>query len=191
MSRLERSPERDEAIVKVLPLVEELGWTRAALERAAGPDADLLFPGGTGDMIEAHSDLADRWMAEDAARAELGGLRVPGRVRAVIALRLRRSAPDRMAIRRALGWLLLPANAPVAARCTGRTVDTIWHAAGDRSSDFSWYTKRAILAGVYSSTLLKWLSDEEPDASDTLAFLDRRLGDVARLGKLRARLRQR
>ena len=191
MTRLERSPERDNAIVGVLPFVEDLGWTRAALARAAGADADLLFPGGTGDMIEAYSDLADRWMAQDAAAADLGDLRLPARVRAIIALRLRRSTPNRTAIRRALGWLLLPRNAAAAARCTARTVDTIWHAAGDRSSDFSWYTKRAILGGVYSATLLKWLSDEDPDASDTLAFLDRRLGDVARLGKLRARLTRR
>lgn len=191
MSRLERSPERDEAIVAVLPFVEELGWTRTALTRAAGPDADLLFPAGTGDLIEAYSDLADRWMAQDAAVADLGSLRVPGRVRAVIALRLRRITPHRPAIRRALGWLLLPRNAMVAARCTARTVDAIWHAAGDRSSDYSWYTKRAILGGVYSATLLRWLSDEEPDAADTLSFLDRRLGDVAKLGRLRAALTRR
>ena len=188
MSRLERSPDRDKAIVQVLPFVEDLGWTRAALARAAGPDADLLFPGGTGDMIEAYGALAERWWAVDAAVADLSDLRLPGRVRAIIALRFGRGAPNRTAIRRALGWLLLPPNAAVAARCTARTVDTIWYAAGDRSSDFSWYTKRAILSGVYSATLLKWLSDEDPDASETLAFLDRRLGDVARLGKLRATL---
>lgn len=191
MTRLERSPERDAAIVAVLPFVDEFGWTQAALARAVGPDADLLFPGGTGDMIEAHSDLADRWMADDALSADLGGLRLPGRVRAIIALRLQRSTPHRAAIRRALGWLLLPRNAAVAARTAARTVDAIWHAAGDRSSDFSWYTKRAILAGVYTATLLRWLSDADPDASDTLRFLDRRLADVAQIGKLRARLARR
>ncbi len=41
-----------------------------------------------------------------------------------------------------------------------RTVDAIWHAAGDRSADWSWYSKRAILAGVYGATLLFWLRDD-------------------------------
>jgi ubiquinone biosynthesis protein COQ9 len=68
-----------------------------------------------------------------------------------------------------------------------RTTDAIWHAAGDRSADFSWYTKRAILAGVYGATLLRWLNDGSEDDADTLAFLDRRLAGVARIGRLRAR----
>ena len=31
-------------------------------------------------------------------------------------------------------------------------VDDIWYWAGDRSTDFNWYTKRALLAGIYTST---------------------------------------
>jgi ubiquinone biosynthesis protein COQ9 len=66
-------------------------------------------------------------------------------------------------------------------------VDTIWHAAGDRSADFAWYTKRAILAGVYSATLLYWMRDSASEA-ETLDFLDRRLADVLKITKWRARL---
>jgi ubiquinone biosynthesis protein COQ9 len=79
-----------------------------------------------------------------------------------------------------------PANAAHGARCTAHTVDAIWHAAGDGSADFSWYTKRAILAGVYCATMLYWLNGDT-GIDDTLAFLDRRLGDVARLGRWRSR----
>ena len=87
----------------------------------------------------------------------------------------------------AAAGLARPGNGLVAARCTARTVDTIWAAAGDTSADFSWYTKRAILAAVYSATLFYWLSGSG-EMEQTLAFLDRRLAGVAKLGKLRARL---
>jgi ubiquinone biosynthesis protein COQ9 len=70
---------------------------------------------------------------------------------------------------------------------TARTVDAIWHAAGDRSTDFSWYTKRAILGAVWAATLLYWLRDTSEDDAATLAFLDRRLAGVARFGSLRRR----
>ncbi|MGI4952501.1 MAG: COQ9 family protein [Janthinobacterium lividum] len=183
----ERSPERDAAIEAMLPYVEDLGWTVRALTEAAGPNADLLFAGPV-DMVEAYCDLADRWMTEDAAALDLSALRVPGRVRAVIAARLARNEPYKEAVRRALGVLGLPGRGVVAARCTGRTVSAVWYAAGDASADFSWYTKRAILAGVYGSTLLYWLRDFSPGSADTLAFLDRRLAGVGRFGKLRARL---
>ncbi len=181
----ERSPERDAAIVALLPNVEFDGWTVAALRAAAGPDADLLFPGGVRDMIEAYCDLGDRWMEEGAAAANLGSLRLPARVRAVIAIRLEQNRPYKGAVRRALSVLATPGHAALAVRCTARTVDTIWHAAGDTSADFSWYTKRAILTGVYGTTLLYWLQDSSDDDEATLAFLDRRLAGVGRIGSAR------
>lgn len=190
----ERSPERDAAITAALPNVAFDGWTVSALRRgliAAGmdpEDATLLFPGGSIDMIEAFCDLADRRMEEAAASADMSALRLAARVRAVIALRLSQQRPHKEAVRRAVAVLSLPQNARLAATCTARTVDAIWHAAGDRAADFSWYTKRAILAGVYSATLLYWLRDASEDDFDTLEFLDRRLADVARIGKVRRRL---
>ena len=188
----ERSPERDAAIDALLPNVPFEGWTfkalRLGLAAAALPeeDAELLFPDGTAGMIEAFCDLADRRMEEGAAGLDLAGLRTPGRVRAVLALRLRQNRPHKEAVRRAVSVLFLPRYAGVGAACTARTVDAIWHAAGDRSADFSWYTKRAILASIYSATLLYWLRDTSDDDAATLAFLDRRLAGVGRFGRMRA-----
>jgi ubiquinone biosynthesis protein COQ9 len=184
----ERSIARDAAIDALLPLVAESGWTVAALQRAAGANADLLFPGGPADMVEAYIDLADRRMVAAVAPL-LESQRLSQRVRTLIAERFAQALPQRDAVRRAFAVLALPANLATSARCTARTVDAIWAAAGDRSADFSWYTKRAILASVYSATLLFWLGDRT-DGTATLAFLDRRLAGVARLGKLKSRLRK-
>jgi ubiquinone biosynthesis protein COQ9 len=184
----ERSAERDAAITAMLPHVPFDGWTVTALRRGAGPDADLLFPGGTVDMIEAFCDLADRQMEEAAATADLGGMGLTARVRAVIALRLAQHRPARDAVRRAVAILSLPVNARASARTAARTVDAIWHAAGDRSTDFSWYTKRAILASVYGATLLYWLRDSSEEDAATLAFLDRRLAGIGRIGRVRSRV---
>jgi ubiquinone biosynthesis protein COQ9 len=187
----ERSAERDAAIDALLPNVPFDGWTyralRAGLAASGGDprDAEVLFPGGTPDMIAAFGDLADRRMEHDAADLELGAMRTPARIRAVIALRLARNRMYKEAIRRALAALALPGNAAEAALCTARTVDAMWHAAGDHSADFSWYTKRAILTGVYTATLLYWLRDPSEDDAATLAFLDRRLADVGRITRVR------
>ncbi|MGI4939662.1 MAG: COQ9 family protein, partial [Janthinobacterium lividum] len=91
------------------------------------------------------------------------------------------------AIRRALSILALPGNAGLAVAITARTVDSVWFAAGDTSADFSWYSKRAILAGVYGATLLYWLQDYSDEDEDTLGFLDRRLAGVGRIGHMRRR----
>jgi ubiquinone biosynthesis protein COQ9 len=184
-------PERDAVIDALLPQVAFDGWTMKSVRQALvslgkhPDDAPLLFPGGTGEMITAYCALADERMEQEAAATELSTLRVPARVKAVIALRLQQNRDNKEAIRRALAWLAIPTNAPIAAKTVAATVDAIWHAAGDTSADFSWYTKRGILAGVYSGTLLYWLRDPSFDDEETLAFLDRRLDNVGQITTIR------
>ncbi len=190
----ERSPERDNAIAAMLPHVPFDGWTLRALRRGLADidvpagEAELLFPGGTADLIEAFCDWADRRMEAEAATLDLAASRLHERVRAVIALRLAQNRPYKETVRRAIALLALPSHTRLAATCTARTIDAIWHAAGDRSADFSWYTKRAILGAVYGVTLLYWLRDNGDDDTTTLAFLDRRLAGVGRIGALRRRV---
>jgi ubiquinone biosynthesis protein COQ9 len=204
----ERGPERDAAILAMLPHVPFDGWSRRALAMglaaigAPADEADLLFPGGSAAMVEAFCDLADRRMTEAVATLDLADKSLTKRVRAVIALRLAQNRAHREAVRRAVAVLALPMHARQAAACTARTVDAIWYAAGDRSADFSWYTKRAILAAVYGATLLFWLRDASRESevdqsgaeetgevdSATLAFLDRRLAGIGRFGKLSGRV---
>jgi ubiquinone biosynthesis protein COQ9 len=188
----ERLPERDAAIDAMLPNVPFDGWSKRALKAgiaAAGmpaDEADLLFPLGTVDMIETFCDLADRRM--EAAAAGLPAMGVSAKVRAVIALRLEQNRPHKEAVRRAIAILSVPGNARAAAAISARTVDAIWHAAGDSSADFSWYTKRAILTAVYSATVLFWLRDVSDGDAATLAFLDRRLAGIGRVARVRRRV---
>lgn len=189
----ERSPERDAAIDALLPNVPFDGWTYLALRRGlasigmAPDEAELLFPGGASDMIEAFCDLADRRMQAACAEQDWSETRLPARVRAAIVLRLEQNRANKEAVRRAMGVLALPRHARLAARCTARTVDAVWHAAGDRSADFSWYTKRATLTAIYTATVLYWLRDTSEDDAATHAFLDRRLAGIGRVGRLRRR----
>ena len=188
MSGVERSGERDAALMAMVPHVAQAGWTVATLRAGAGTDADLLFPGGAVDMVEAWTDLADRQMEADAAGADFTGLGVSGRVRAVMALRFERQRPYKEAVRQGLAVLAMRGRGVLGTRMTWRTVDSVWHAAGDTSVDFGWYTKRAILAGVYGATLLFWLQDGSEGDAATMAFLDRRLAGVGRIGRMRARV---
>jgi len=46
----------------------------------------------------------------------------------------------------------LPENVASSVGELARLADEMWFLAGDRSVDFSWYTKRATLSAVYAST---------------------------------------
>jgi ubiquinone biosynthesis protein COQ9 len=171
------------------------GWTRAALTAAARTldlppgEAERLFPGGPLDILVYVSERADRRTVADMESEGVANLKIRDRIREAIRIRLERHAGGREAARRALALLALPFNGPLAARLLYRTVDAMWYAAGDTSVDFNFYTKRATLAAVYSSTLLYWLNDRSPGSEATWAFLDRRIDNVMQIEKLKARAR--
>jgi ubiquinone biosynthesis protein COQ9 len=185
--------QREALIEAMLPDVPFDGWSRAALRAAArrigvpAAEALTLFPGGPADFVACFSRWADRRMLDRVEKLPLEQLRVPERVALAVNIRLEIVEPWREAVRRALTILSLPQNTPLAMRLLYETVDGIWYAAGDSATDFSFYTKRATLVGIYAATLLYWLEDRSPGFADTRAFLDRRLADVARLGQARER----
>ena len=98
--------------------------------------------------------------------------------------------PHKEAARRAASFLALPQHAALGTRLMAKSVDAMWRAAGDRSSDFSYYTKRAMLGGVYGATFLYWLSDNSAGNAATWAFLDSRIGNVMQIEKFRGQARE-
>jgi ubiquinone biosynthesis protein COQ9 len=169
------------------------GWGEAALAMAAdelGVPADrarLAFPGGAAEMIDAWFDWLDKAMLDVFSPEQIDAMKIRDRIRNLLLFRLQTLAPQREALRRALAMLALPRNAPEAARLAWRSADRIWRLAGDTAADFNHYSKRAILIGVYGSTTMIFLDDQSEELVDTRAFLDRRIDDVMRFEKAKAR----
>lgn len=190
----ERDERRRQILAAVLPHVPFDGWTEAAVEAACRdlgcPLSEMrrVFPGGTGEMISFWVAEADRRMLEELERRDLASMRIRDRIATAIRVRLEQNEADREAIRRALGRTALPPQALNGALGLYRTVDAIWHAAGDTATDWNFYTKRVLLAGVYASTLIYWLQDQSEGSEASWAFLDRRIDDVMRIQKVRGRL---
>jgi ubiquinone biosynthesis protein COQ9 len=187
--------ERDRLIEAMLPDVPFDGWSRRALRAAAGRigipagEAVALFPAGSADLVAAFSRWVDRQMLARLEDAALDELRVSERIKLALRLRFETLAASREAVRCALSVLVLPFNAPLGMLLLYETVDGIWYAVGDASTDFSFYTKRATLAGILAAATLYWLEDRSSESANTLAFIDRRLADLHRLTNLRNRLR--
>jgi ubiquinone biosynthesis protein COQ9 len=169
------------------------GWGEAALAMAAGAlgvpadRARLAFPGGAPEMIDAWFDWVDKAMLAAFPPERIAELKIRDRIRTLLLFRLETLAPHREALRRALAILASPKHAPKAAALAWRSADRIWRLAGDSATDFNHYSKRAILIGVYGSTTMVFLDDESEDLAETRAFLDRRIDEVMRFEKAKAR----
>ncbi|MDE3015720.1 MAG: COQ9 family protein [Pseudomonadota bacterium] len=182
-------------IEKALPLVPFDGWSETTLESAAkaagylGTDAVRVFPGGGVEAAQWFLRAQDAQMLKEFHALGGEAMNIRRRIAALVRIRLSGMAAHREAVRKAVALLALPHHAPPALKGLYATVDAIWRAAGDASTDFNFYTKRLLLAGVYSSTLLVWLNDRSEGSKETWAFLDRRIENVMSIEKAKQRVR--
>ncbi len=138
-------------------------------------------------MIEAWIRHVDRIMAQALSTSDLAEFPVRERIRRLVLCRLDAVSGQVEALRRALAIMAMPQNAATALRIGWNSADLMWRLAGDRSSDYNHYTKRAILAALYASTLAVFVNDSSEGRSETQAFLDRRIDGVMRFEKAKAR----
>ncbi|WP_417450911.1 COQ9 family protein [Kordiimonas sp.] len=172
------------------------GWSDKALCHAAedigvsSEMAELAFPGGAMEAMEAHLVRADEKLATALAALDLMNMRIRDRITVAVRTRFEQAAEHREAVKRGVAAHALPQNIAAGAKAGWRTCDIIWRACGDTSTDHNWYTKRASLLAVYSSTLLFWLNDESDDYKETWAFLDRRIENVMQFEKAKFKMRE-
>ena len=177
-----------EALVKQDPF---LGWTEANIWNVCqdfGFDQRTMirvFPSGVRDLILAHGAAIDSAMLTSANHLALLDMPVRKRISTLVMLRIQAMSSHREAVSRLIPLLYSPQYLSIGAETLYRSIDLMWRTAGDTATDFNYYSKRSLLAGVYCSTILYWLTDNSSDYSETQAFLDRRIANVMSLQKMK------
>ena len=185
---------RSRVVAAALPHVPFDGWsdkTLAAAAREAGVDpgaARVAFPRGGIDLMLAYHRSRDAALPGKLAAMDLEGLRFRDKVAVAIDTRLGLVAGERDVVRRGVALCALPFHAGDGARALWGTADAIWSALGDTSTDYNWYSKRATLSAIYSSALLYWLGDDSQGGARTREFTRRRIDDLMRFEKTKAKV---
>ena len=135
------------------------------------------------NTIKAFNDYLDDKMEDSFSKTKKNKQRTPEKIKSLILNRIAASLDFKDGIVSSLGFMSLPQNSKPSLKMLYNTCDRIWRVSGDQSTDFSFYTKRLILSGVYSSTLMYWIQDDTGDLKNTEDFLNRRLEDVSKIGK--------
>ena len=182
---------RDEILHAMLDNVVFDGWTDRSLKEslaATGYDSIIAaraFPNGMVDILAHFGAWADRAMTDmvEGEGEEFHRRRTGDKITHAMQRRFEVLEPHKEAVRRSLAVFALPPYAPLGARLLYQTVDAVWRVAGDSSTDFSFYTKRAALAGILSSATLYWINDQSPDDEDTRSFVARRVSRLDRFGR--------
>ena len=71
-----------------------------------------------------------------------------------------------------------------------KIADEIWFLAGDKSTDYNYYTKRIILMNIYAITFSFFVFDNSKDLERTKKFLDKEISAVLKFGNLKNKLKK-
>jgi len=170
------------------------GWSWKALyegsrmisgfERLDETKLQRLFENNISNIIQLFNERLDQDMInffDKNINEELG---MTQKVRQLILFRLYASRDYKEIIKSSLYFMGRPINSYSALEQLFTTCDKIWNTAGDDSKGSTFFSKRFILGGVYSTTLGYWLSSNNRSNEQTEKFLDKRLEDVRNLGKV-------
>ena len=181
-------------VTKMLSHVPDLGWTWDALYKAAlnskkmkshsEEELQTIFDNKISNIIGIFNDKLDEEMFAIFNPENNKNLGVTQTVKALVLSRLRASESYKGIIKTSLFFMAQPGNAYEALNQLMKTSNKIWEIAGDTSRGRNFYSKRLILAGVYSSTLAYWLAKETRSIDGSEDFLDKRLDDVKNIGKI-------
>ena len=71
-----------------------------------------------------------------------------------------------------------------------KIADEIWFLAGDKSTDYNYYTKRIILMNIYAITFSFFVFDNSKDLERTKKFIDKEISAVLKFGNLKNKLKK-
>ena len=186
-----REEKKEIFLYSLLDKVSKNGWSDDILSLCSGDsvlssdEVRVFFPHGRIDLLKFWFSLSDSLMLKDLKDIEIESLKIRERIKIIIKKRLQRWVLYRSAIKKTIPLLLQPSYNQYIIFSLGVTLDLMWRVAGDKSVDFNYYTKRGLLFGVYSSTLIFWLDDSSEDFIETWNFLDRRIEEVLGIPKFK------
>ena len=169
-------------------IYREIGFTDQALVKGCMDNG--LSPASVGMFGKGPYDLVDyameKWYDQlkvELDELDLSKLGLKDRLKIGIKTRLSYQIPYHNHWNSAMALGLHPYYFPNTLFRIHKITDHLWYVIGDDSVDINWYTKRAALSSVYSSTELYMVQDNSDNFNDTWEFLDDRLCNIIAAGK--------
>lgn len=165
---------------KLLAEVEEmLSWGRGY--------SFVLFPSGVKGVIEYFEAWQDDLMLET-----LNKIVTPDKIREKIALALKiriKNLVPKIIHNKNCRYYIRPENAIFGTEIALQTCNKIWYYAGDKSTDFNYYTKRGLLLSVYLSSIMFYINDESEEHIKTDKFIKQALENIINLASIKNRIK--
>lgn len=151
---------------------------------------EILFKSDVNNVINHYIASIDQKMLNEINNNDdYEKLPVSQKIFTALKVRLEIVSKDKNIIKKNTIYYSSPNNYLKASKAAWNTADLIWKLAGDKSTDFNYYSKRSILSSLYSTAILYWLKEKDEDISSTLDYINRALKRVALIGKIKSKVK--
>lgn len=184
---------REEIIPELLDLLKDRDFNWGTLKEASHKTnhayglVRLAFKDSLDYVLEEVSAYLTRSVEAALETEDLSTLRTHEKIRRIIEVGFLTLDPHKKALHTLTKKDMFLKNFLTGICLLWETVNQIWYRAGDQATDYNYYTKRFLLSLVYGPTFLFWV-EEENTLEATMTLLDKRLAQVMKIPKARARI---
>ena len=150
-------------------------------------ETELLFPKGKEDLIKFSLEELNKDLEYHCKKLDLIRLPIHKRIRKILLLKINLMNKNKQFYKNIFLNLLIPRKKMYLSRQLYKSIDQIWFIAGDTSVDFNFYTKRIILAGIYSRILLFFFNNDSQKELESL--LDQSLIRVSKIPEFKSKIK--
>ena len=148
-------------------------------------EINLLFPGGKNEFLHFVLEQLNIDLENYCKKLDLIRLPVHKRIRKILLSKIYIMNKEKKFYKKIFLSLLIPKRKFSLPIKLYKSVDQIWFIAGDTSVDFNFYTKRLILASIYSRVIFFFFNNNNQTLLEDL--LDSSLKRVSKIPELKTK----
>ncbi len=165
------------------------GWSKNLLKKLINSqikssDLTYFFPNGYIDILELSLNELNKSLENKIGKINIINFPMSKRIKKILTTRLEILNGEKNFYRKTFNHLLLPQNNKLMKKNLYSSVNGMWYLAGDNSTDFSFYTKRAILTVIYTNALFIFFNKDIEKAN---LNIDQNLKRISKIPKLKER----
>lgn len=186
--------KRDDIISEFIRNLPFEGWNERNLLTSAkninidAGELKMLFPGDLEEFTIYFAETAEELFKKRAKENinEEDGLKKKAKELMILKLRVYHEIfGDKEGFKKFISYFFNPMNVASGLKGIYSFANDSWYLMGDKSTDFSFYTKRVSFGSIYSKAAIYAINDDSENLQDTEKFIERRIDDLMKLGKLK------
>ena len=171
-------------------LIIKYGWNDLLFQKISEnkninlKELNALFSNGYKEMIVVFFDNLNKELEYKYKNHNFFKIPIHKRIRTILISKLLIIEKEKTLFKRTFNYLLIPGNYKLLIKLIYKSVSIIWYISNDKSTDFNFYSKRMILAGIYITVVMNLLNSSMFEAEKKLDYL---LHKVSKIPKIKAK----